>query len=110
MARYYADEAFRARVLSDAHNRRADRLGLTEIRTPRDLVTYLVERDGGRCQITACLLADRRVLLERGPAMASVDHIVPLSKGGEHTVDNLQLAHFRCNLSKGNRLDAAVGA
>lgn len=36
---------------------------------------------------------------------ASLDHVVPLAKGGPHTVDNVQLAHFMCNSLKG---DAAV--
>lgn len=33
-----------------------------------------------------------------------VDHIVPLSKGGEHHAQNLQLAHPFCNRSKFNKL------
>jgi 5-methylcytosine-specific restriction endonuclease McrA len=33
-----------------------------------------------------------------------IDHIIPLSKGGEHSVANLQLAHPFCNRSKSNRL------
>ena len=33
----------------------------------------------------------------------TVDHIVPLSMGGEHEWDNLQLLCKRCNTSKGNR-------
>jgi 5-methylcytosine-specific restriction endonuclease McrA len=32
----------------------------------------------------------------------TVDHIMPLSKGGAHKADNLQLAHASCNASKGN--------
>lgn len=35
---------------------------------------------------------------------ASLDHIVPLSKGGTHTYENVQLAHLTCNVSKGNRV------
>ena len=35
---------------------------------------------------------------------ATIDHIVPKSKGGADTWDNLQLAHARCNKIKGNRL------
>jgi len=37
-------------------------------------------------------------------AEASVDHIVPLSKGGEHSYKNVALAHFICNVRKNNRL------
>jgi len=34
---------------------------------------------------------------------ASIDHIVPLSKGGAHTLNNVQSAHLGCNMVKGNR-------
>ena len=33
-----------------------------------------------------------------------IDHIVPLSRGGTHTQDNLQLAHSPCNNTKNNKL------
>jgi 5-methylcytosine-specific restriction endonuclease McrA len=32
------------------------------------------------------------------------DHIVPVSKGGKHTWDNAQLAHFECNTKKNAKL------
>lgn len=32
---------------------------------------------------------------------ASIDHIIPLSKGGKHEWENVQLAHRRCNHLKG---------
>lgn len=32
---------------------------------------------------------------------ATLDHIQPLSKGGEHSMRNVQLAHFVCNSRKG---------
>ena len=38
------------------------------------------------------------------PLSASIDHIVPLSKGGTHTKDNVQLAHFLCNSRKGAKV------
>lgn len=37
------------------------------------------------------------------PRYASMDHIVPIIRGGTHTYDNLQLTHLRCNLRKGDR-------
>lgn len=36
----------------------------------------------------------------------SVDHIVPISKGGDDTRANVQLAHLGCNIRKGNRVVA----
>jgi hypothetical protein len=35
------------------------------------------------------------------PGSPSIDHILPLSKGGTHTQDNLQWAHLTCNIRKG---------
>lgn len=37
------------------------------------------------------------------PESASIDHIIPISKGGSHTWENVQLAHMICNSKKGNR-------
>lgn len=34
---------------------------------------------------------------------ATLDHIIPLSKGGTHTKDNVQACHGICNYRKGNR-------
>lgn len=33
----------------------------------------------------------------------SIDHIVPVSKGGRHVWDNVQLAHYLCNMRKSNQ-------
>jgi 5-methylcytosine-specific restriction endonuclease McrA len=35
---------------------------------------------------------------------ASVDHRIPLSRGGSNRADNLQLAHKRCNFDKGSTI------
>ncbi len=34
----------------------------------------------------------------------SIDHIVPITRGGTHTWDNAQLAHLLCNTRKGNKV------
>ncbi len=35
----------------------------------------------------------------------SLDHVLPLSKGGAHTRENCQLAHFICNSRKGDKYE-----
>jgi 5-methylcytosine-specific restriction endonuclease McrA len=64
-------------------------------RQRRRITRLVYERDGG-----VCSLCHRPVAL----ADASVDHVVPQSKGGTSALDNLALAHRRCNYSKGNRV------
>lgn len=38
---------------------------------------------------------------------ASLDHVVPLSKGGAHTKANVRLAHWICDSRRGDRDIAA---
>lgn len=40
-----------------------------------------------------------------GPLYPSIDHIVPMSKGGGHVWENVQVAHIICNSEKGDRLE-----
>lgn len=40
--------------------------------------------------------------------VATVDHIVPLARGGGHVRSNVQTAHARCNAVKGARLMAEL--
>ena len=37
------------------------------------------------------------------PGADSVDHLVPVSKGGNDSAINLKAAHLSCNMSRGNR-------
>jgi 5-methylcytosine-specific restriction endonuclease McrA len=39
---------------------------------------------------------------------ATLDHVIPLSKGGAHTYDNVRAAHWRCNMIKGDQLTLDV--
>lgn len=42
-----------------------------------------------------------------GDGAVDFDHIVPLSRGGVHTVENLRPAHPKCNRARFNRLERA---
>lgn len=65
----------------------------------------LFDRDKGICQICGkrCDYHDyelRDKVFIAGNFYPSIDHIKPLSKGGSHTWDNVQLAHRQCNSIK----------
>lgn len=64
-------------------------------------VDKLVERDDNTCQICGgtCNIDDK-AYGHFGPTYPTIDHIVPMSKGGGHTWENVQLAHARCNILK----------
>jgi hypothetical protein len=47
-----------------------------------------------------CLTRVDRTLRYPAPGSPSIDHIVPLSLGGNDAAANQQLAHLRCNLKK----------
>jgi 5-methylcytosine-specific restriction endonuclease McrA len=56
-------------------------------------------RDGYRCGICGKKLRmDKKA---PHPLSPSIDHIVPLSCGGEHSYRNVRAAHFQCNSLRG---------
>lgn len=63
----------------------------------------IMTRDNWTCQICGDPLALNVEFPH--PLYPSLDHIVPLSRGGVHTVENLQAAHVICNGRKSDRLD-----
>lgn len=55
----------------------------------------IYERDGWRCGICGLPVNPARRYPDQ--SCASLDHIIPLSKGGAHTKTNCRLAHLGCN-------------
>jgi 5-methylcytosine-specific restriction endonuclease McrA len=55
-------------------------------------VLALVERQGFRCALTGRKLE---------PATAALDHVVPLTQGGQHRIENTQVLHKEVNRAKG---------
>ena len=58
----------------------------------------IFERDCWICGI--CGKRVGKTLKHPHSRSASLDHIIPIVDGGDHTRKNVQLAHLRCNLSK----------
>lgn len=61
---------------------------------------YIFERDGWLCGICGRKINKR--LKYPDPHSPSIDHIIPLSKGGNDSPINVQVAHLRCNMGKYN--------
>jgi 5-methylcytosine-specific restriction endonuclease McrA len=66
----------------------------------------LIQRDGLQCKICGkmCNPDDHSWANHSGPMRPSVDHIIPLAKGGPHDWDNVQVAHIICNSAKGDKV------
>ena len=58
-------------------------------------------RDRWVCQL--CLKPVSQRLRHPHPGSASLDHVIPMSQGGNHSAQNLVLAHLGCNNGKSNR-------
>ena len=67
----------------------------------------LYDKSEGRCAICGetCNFEDITENGGIGRTYPTIDHIIPLSKGGTHTWDNVQLAHNSCNSRKGVKSD-----
>lgn len=57
-------------------------------------------RDGRRCVYCGCTEEEMTLCL---------DHVIPLSRGGSNTADNLVVACFPCNTDKGARTPSEWG-
>jgi hypothetical protein len=66
------------------------------------LRSEIYERDGWICQL--CLKPIDHDLKWPDPGSPSVDHIIPLIKGGDHSRANVQATHLTCNLRKYDKI------
>ena len=97
------------------HRQRARHHGVAYVSFP---VRDIYERDGYRCQICKRRVFEKaRYRKSDGkihPLSPTIDHIVPMSKGGNHEPDNCQTACFMCNSRKsdssGGQLRLAIAA
>jgi 5-methylcytosine-specific restriction endonuclease McrA len=69
-------------------------------RRPKFCAKSIWERDGGVCQYTGKKLR---------PGEGNIDHVIPVSRGGESSWENCVLADRKVNSKKGNRLPEEAG-
>jgi 5-methylcytosine-specific restriction endonuclease McrA len=90
LRKYHKDPATKARMIANAQRSMAKRRGA---KPPFNHVGLpeIAMRDQWRCHICGGKVTRRTW---------SLDHLVPASKGGPHTAENVALAHGRCNSSR----------
>lgn len=77
------------------------RRGKVRVAVNKLSVREVFDKDGGRCQV--CKKAINWDLSWPHKMSMSVDHIVPLSKGGSDEAENVQAAHLGCNSRKSDK-------
>ena len=83
------------RALAKQHRRRARKLDAFV----EDVdISVVLDRDGWECGICGSPIPRHAVWPDL--EYRTLDHIVPLAKGGEHSYANIQAAHLSCNSSK----------
>jgi 5-methylcytosine-specific restriction endonuclease McrA len=104
---YCAKKAFRKRKGENkrrlSHMQRAMKYG-TECEPINPLRVF--ERDKYLCGICLAPVAKDRAVPH--PLAATLDHIVPIARGGGHTWNNVRCAHFMCNSRKSDKLDEEI--
>lgn len=68
-------------------------------------ITKLIDRDGPRCYLCGkeTTFEDTR-WGKYGPDYPTIDHVVPLAKGGAHTWENVKVCCGYCNTRKGAKV------
>lgn len=77
---------------------RQDRIRLVYVEPV--VLAVLRQRDNDTCRI--CGEPIDPTARPPSPHSATIDHVLPLARGGEHSYNNTQLAHYRCNTAKGS--------
>ena len=101
------EEGVRERRRARNKSRKAKQSGAsTDLFGHKITLARLLQRDGGACRLCGKPTAhDAHYLSNDYP---SIDHIVPVSQGGEHAWQNVQVAHRICNSLRRDKLDAPV--
>lgn len=99
----YAYAAFCGRACRNAAHRLQTKLRMRTGQTtkPGPLRAQIAVRDAWACQL--CKQGVDPAIPYGDPMYGTLDHVVPVSRGGTNEFANLQLAHMVCNQRKSNR-------
>lgn len=103
----YCSEECKRKAFNRAHDHRIERAGIIDKSITLEKLFF---RDRGKCWICGgeCDYKDHKVdesgSFIVGANYPTIDHVYPLSKGGNHTWENVKLAHHRCNTLKSDKV------
>jgi hypothetical protein len=103
MLYYLRDPEYRRKVNDQAKHRAHLKRAAME-RGEVITLAALIERDGDCCYLCGRQVSD--ALPFTHPLKANIDHVMPISKGGMHTLDNVRVACRACNAAKGAKVAA----
>lgn len=104
---YCSDECQKKASNRAGYDKRIKRL--SNIVVDKDIsLEKLSRRDNGICWLCGRYVDWMDIEVRDGTKIAgdmypSIDHVVPISKGGKHSWDNIKLAHRICNTLKGDK-------
>ena len=106
-------ECSKTRTNRLAKERKDKRLNNANIVDKDISLKTLYKRDKGICYICGgkCDFKDHAregSNFTSGPTYPSIDHIIPLARGGKHSWDNVKLAHHLCNAKKSDILPSEL--
>lgn len=98
----YCSEECTKRIANLRHDKRIYRNGKPDLSIN---LFSLFKRDDGICKL--CGRMTRFTGDIQSEEYPSIDHIIPISKGGKHEWNNVQLAHRGCNDLKSDKIAPA---
>lgn len=101
IAKYSKDNPQKQRMWR--RNRRARKLLVESEKYLESDILHIYGIECHICQETIDLKAPRKVGDDGWERGLHMDHVIPLSKGGPDTVDNVRPAHGKCNVQKNDR-------
>lgn len=75
-------------------------------RKSRKLLARVLDEYGWKCWLCGGMI--RPATRPRDPLGPSADHVIPRSKGGDNSIENLRPAHLSCNSRRQNRASHSV--
>jgi hypothetical protein len=105
--RCHTDRWAAAHPESGRNRKQRRRARLAAVPNERIIDVQVFARDGWRCQLCGTA-TPKRLIGTRSKRKPTLDHIIPIAKGGSHTHDNVQCACLQCNVRKGAKVKGQI--